>query len=156
MAVAVRQEAREYYAARVYSRSAAYAEPVIDPYIPGEPSPDPGISVKTERKAQLQKKRRLLMRFVSVCGVLAVLSALLIVMVGYERIAGEYAAVNTLKADIEQTRLNLEALNVSLQYAVSLDKASAAALQLGMDYPAAGQIVRVSGTNADTSLNETD
>lgn len=158
MAVAARREAREYYApvTRVYSHSAAYAEPVVDPDIYGRPQREPEIDREAERNARLQRKRRLLLRLASVCSVLAALSALLFIMVRYEKISVEYAAVNALREDIEETRLNLDALNVTLQYAVTLDEARAAAERLGMVYPDAGQFVLVYGTEAADPPDEAD
>jgi hypothetical protein len=158
MAVAARREAREYYApvTRVYSHSAASTAPAIDPNIYGHPEQAPKIDREAERRARLLKKHRLLLRLASVCAVLAALSALLFIMVRYEKISGEYAAVNELKKDIEETRLNLDALNVSLQYAVTLDEARAAAERLGMVYPQAGQFVRADSTNAAVSPDEAD
>lgn len=158
MAVAARREAREYYApaTRVYSHSAAYAEPAVDPHIYGNPEEFPNKDSRADKKSRQQRKHRLLFRLVSVCAVLASLSALLFVMMRYEKIAGEYAYVNELKENIEETRLNLNALSVSLQYAVNLDEAKAAAERLGMVYPDASQFVRVDETMTGIAADGAD
>ena len=97
-------------------------------------------------------------RVAILAGVCLTAAALLLVLVRYAKIAAEYSTVNSLKSDIEQAELNLAALNVELQLAVSLEDAEATAKAAGMSYPTASQIHRVgeplSGTEEETEQEE--
>ena len=149
MAVAARQETREYYYApvtRVYSHgaTAVAAQPAYRPQ-PREEQPEvvPAAKPRQQQRVQAQPAISPLQRVLATIAICAVAAALLFVLVRYERIADEYAVVNQLKDDIEEAELSLAALNVELQLAVSLDNAKEVAQRMGMDYPTAAQIHRV-------------
>lgn len=131
MAVAARQENREYYApvTRVYSHgsTAAAAEPAYRP----QPRREQSAAAPQETPRQSRKPQFVLVR--------------------YERITDEYAVVNSLKDDIEETNLSLAALNVELQLAVSLEDAKEVAERMGMDYPTADQIRRIEAPLASSA-----
>jgi len=76
-------------------------------------------------------------------GVLAAAAAVLLLLVRYAAITEQYAVVNDLKAVIEENERALTELNVELNSAVSLQQAREAALQAGLGYPSAEQIVRI-------------
>lgn len=149
MAVAARQENREYYYApvtRVYSHgaTAVAAQPAYRPQ-PREEQPEaaPAAKPKQQQRVKAQPAISPLQRVLATVVICAVAAALLFVLVRYERIADEYAVVNELKDDIEEANLSLAALNVELQLAASLDDAKAVAERMGMDYPTADQIHKV-------------
>lgn len=148
MAVAARQEYREYYApvTRVYSHgaTAAAAQPAYRPEPRREePQAAPEERQKQQQRVQAQPAISPLQRVLAVFAICAVAAVLLFVLVRYERIADEYAVINELKDDIEEANLSLAALNVELQLATSLEDAKTVAERVGMDYPTADQIHKV-------------
>ena len=160
MAVAARQENREYYYApvtRVYSHgaTAVAAQPAYRPQPREEQQPEvaPVQRPKQQQKVQAQPATSPLQRVLATILICALAASLLFVLLRYERIADEYAVVNELKSDIEEANLSLAALNVELQLAVSLDNAKEVAQRMGMDYPTADQIHRV-GAPLTASLDD--
>jgi|GEM_PF-5214620 len=118
----------------------AYAEalPKREPEARPAPKPRP----RPQPRAKEQKHLSAACRFALVFTIAAVAVAMLFVMYRYSLIAGEYQKVNTLKEQITESQLRVNALNVKLQCAVSIDDAQAAAKRLGMTYPTASQFVR--------------
>lgn len=156
MAVAARQENREYYApvTRVYSHgsTAAAAEPAYRPQPRREqPAAAPQETPRQSRKPQATPALSPAQRALAALVICAVAAALLFVLVRYERITDEYAVVNSLKDDIEEANLSLAALNVELQLAVSLEDAKEVAERMGMDYPTADQIRRIEAPLASSA-----
>lgn len=87
---------------------------------------------------------------------------ILFTLSGYERITRAYADINDLNAEIEDVQLHISELNVSIECAVTIDQAEAAALAAGMTYPTQAQIynagdpVPVPSTGLSGSFGETD
>ena len=79
-------------------------------------------------------------------GVLSVAALLIILLVRYAIISQEYAVVNEIRDQIVACNREIDILNVQLNAAVSLEEAREAALEAGMGYPQADQIVRIQGT----------
>ena len=71
---------------------------------------------------------------------------LIILLVRYALIRPEYAVVNEIRDQIVACNREIDILNVQLNAAVSLEEAREAALEAGMGYPQADQIVRIQGT----------
>jgi len=65
---------------------------------------------------------------------------ILFTLSGYERISRAYADINTLNDEIEDIELHISELNVSIECAVTIEQAEAAALAAGMTYPTRAQI----------------
>ena len=65
---------------------------------------------------------------------------LIFILSGYERISRAYSDINTLNNDIDEVKLHISALNVSIECAVTIDDAEKAALAAGMTYPSQSQI----------------
>lgn len=158
MAIAARKtESQLRYAprTRVYAQGAACpaAEPV------GQPRPKPGHGAarpagpRVTRIARQPKVNlyvdagRLLF---TTMGVLSAAALLIILLVRYAIISQEYAVVNQIREQIVACNREIDILNVQLNAAVSLDQAREAALEAGMGYPQADQIVRIQG--AEPSL----
>jgi len=152
MAVVARKN-EEYYApvTRVYSYSRA-AEAT------NHGATAPRRHIEPEHKALPQKKThavpkpnpRLGHRVAAVFGISAVAAMLLFVVTRYSLIAEQYSQVNQLKENIEESNLNIAALDVKLQCVINLDDAREAAKRAGMGYPDADQIVKVGGAAADS------
>lgn len=62
------------------------------------------------------------------------------VLSGYERITRAYADINILTSEIEKVNLHISELNVSIECAVTIEQAEAAAQAAGMTYPTQNQI----------------
>lgn len=158
MAVAARQENREYYApvTRVYSHgaTAVAAEPAFRPEPRPEPQAAPLERQKQQPRAQTRPAVSPMQRVLAVLVICAVAAALLFVLVRYERIADEYAVVNEIKEQIEEKNITLAALNVELQLAVSLDDAKETAQRMGMGYPTADQIHRLGDPLVSVSVDD--
>ena len=160
MEVGMRQETpREhgintrFYAPTRGSAAYAYAQPAIAPQPQQQPSPMPKQKTRQEQRVNpppLTLGGKLLL----VISILMLATTALLVIAGYAEIAEEYAQVNQLKADIEQSNLRLAELNVALECQVGIQEAKAAAVRLGMTYPTAEQYVQVGdplpGTQAQT------
>lgn len=156
MAVAARKidsELRYAPATRVYSQGAA--APALAPEAPrpvreAQPrqapkaAPAPGrarVARAVKPRPQVSAGRLL---FVTLA-ILAGAALLIILLVRYAMISQDYAVVNGIKTDIEEIQREIDALNVELSAAVSLEDARAAALEAGMGYPTAEQIIRIQG-----------
>ena len=145
---------RVYVDSRVYYSSAA---PKLEPeerespeevYVPSpaqrtRPAQTTRAAARTKSKvspaAVFFKKAAVLL---SICCIAA---ACIAVLMRYSLIAQEYDAVNGLKSNIEQCKIDLDELKVKLSSAVSIEEARDAADAAGMRYPSAEQIVRVGG-----------
>ena len=66
---------------------------------------------------------------------------LLFILSGYERISRAYSDINTLNSQIEEIKLHISELNVSIECAVTIEEAEQAALAAGMTYPSQSQIL---------------
>lgn len=67
----------------------------------------------------------------------------LFTLAGYERIARAYADINALNSEIEQTKLRINALDVQIECAVTIQDAQRVAEAYGMRYPEQSQYVRI-------------
>lgn len=81
---------------------------------------------------------------------------ILFTLSGYERISRAYADINTLNDEIEEIELHISELNVSIECAVTIDQAEAAALAAGMAYPTRAQIYTAGDPIPATSLTISD
>jgi len=68
---------------------------------------------------------------------------MILILVRYAMISQEYVVVNETKELIEESSREIAALKVQLNTAVCLEEARAAALEAGMGYPTAEQIIRI-------------
>lgn len=154
MALAARQLTQEAYEApstRVYA--GGYAEPARKPAQnrpkprmpspePQKPSPRTRVHKHSARSIKPAVKINLGQRLLALTSICLVASALLFVLVRYAQIAEQYSEINRLKSEIQESTLNIAALNVQLQMAVNLEDARRVALEAGMGYPQADQIIR--------------
>ena len=148
MAVAakkVENELRYAPATRVYSQSAAAPaqQPADSPALPAEQRLKPDKSARTDPVARPRPAVNAGRIFLVTLSVLAGAALLILILVRYAMICQEYAVVNDLKEKIEESQREVAALNVQLNAAVSLEEARAAALEAGMEYPTAEQIIRI-------------
>jgi len=150
MAVAARKlEEYEYFdmpATRVYSHAPQKVEARI------EPKKQPILLKKpmdAKRRAERKESFRKALMLMNI-GLAA--GAILIVLSRYSLITLEYQKVNELKSDISQIELEIKALNVRFNSAVSIEAAKSAAAKAGMRYPTAGQIVMVEGEALDGAM----
>lgn len=139
MAVAARKLDNDY----VYARSSTMR--VYTHRMPAEAD-----TPQAEAVAQPAVKPRYspLQRLAVTCGILMSAIAILAIMVRYATITEQYAVVNQYKDTIEENKRTLDRLEVRLNSAVNLDEAREAALDAGLGYPAASQIVKIDGTDA--------
>jgi cell division protein FtsL len=152
MATAYRQTGRPVYApaTKIYAPtrgSLAYAPGTAVPQPQPEPvqrptRPQPAGAARTAAVPRFSNVRKAAIVFAC----LLVAAMFLMVLFRYEKISAQYATVNGLKSQIEETQLRLKALNVQLQCAVSIDDAREAAQNVGMTYPDASQFVPVTTT----------
>lgn len=68
---------------------------------------------------------------------------ILFTLFGYEQISRAYADINTLKDEIELTRLRITALDVEIECAVTIQQAQEAAEAAHMRYPTQSQYVKI-------------
>ncbi len=160
MEVAGNRHRAAYTASRVYSptrgaNAYAYA-PAAAPAQPVEQqktAPKPQQRQKTKARPALSTGCKAAMLF----AITVVAAASLFVVFRYARIAGSYLEVNQIKSDMEAAQLRINALNVELECAVSIQNVQDAAARLGMTYPTADQFVRAGdalpGAGAQTSAN---
>ena len=159
MAIAARKtESQLRYAPRTRVYVQGPACPAAEPY--GEAMPAPGSAARqpagprVTRIARKPQTRiyvdagRLLF---STMGVLSIAALLIILLVRYAIISQEYAVVNEIRDQIVACNREIDILNVQLNAAVSLDEAREAALEAGMGYPKADQIVRIQATEPSLS-----
>ena len=71
---------------------------------------------------------------------------ILFVLTGYERITRAYADINALNAEIDKTKLNINALEAAIECAVTIDQAQQWAKDHNMQYPSKSQYVRSGST----------
>jgi len=105
---------------------------------------------KEERQRQIDARRRAARResfrkamMLMNIGIAA--GAVLVMLSRYSLITLEYKKVNELKSDIAAVELEIKALNVQFNSAISLENAKNVAAEAGMRYPTAGQIVSIQG-----------
>lgn len=153
MAIAARKtESQLRYAprTRVYAQGAAcpaakpYGAPASAPGRKAQPAPPRVTRIARQPKASLYVDAGKLL--FTTMGVLSVAALLIILLVRYAIISQEYAVVNETREQIEACAREIDILNVQLNAAVSLDQAREAALEAGMGYPQADQIVRIQVT----------
>lgn len=77
---------------------------------------------------------------------------ILFVLFGYERITRAYTDVNTLEKQIDDVKLHISELNVSIECAVTIEQAEKAALAAGMVYPTRSQILATGEAIPDVAL----
>ncbi len=155
MATAARNDKYAYAPSRVYSYSrAAVAEelPEYEPEAaPQQPEPQrkthpvTRTRIKREPTPALRRKQRLMPKILSVATVFAAAAVLIYIVVRYSAITAEWANVNALEAQIEESERRITELEVQLDEAINLDEARDTALNAGLDYPTADQIVDVAG-----------
>ena len=71
---------------------------------------------------------------------------ILFMLSGYEKISRSYQEINEINAEIEETRLNINALEVAIECAVTIEQAQQWAKAHNMQYPLQSQYV-VSGSS---------
>lgn len=146
MAVAAKKldnELRYAPATRVYTQDSA--APALEPQVKPGRQVSPAQATRIARSARPRPKvspgRLMFVTLAIMTG-----SALMIItLVRYAMITQEYAVVNETREQIEESGREIAALKVQLNAAVSLEEARAAALEAGMGYPTAEQIIRIQG-----------
>lgn len=168
MAIAARQLTQEAYEApstRVYANGYADTarkpaenrpKPRVQNPEPKNPSPRTRIHRHTTQSTQLHAKTNIGQKLLVLTGICLVASSLLFVLVRYANIAEQYSQINRLKSEIQESSLNIASLNVQFQMAVNLDDARQAALEAGMGYPLADQIIRVGSGSAANDAEPDD
>lgn len=173
MAVAARKDEYLYAPSRVYSHSrAATAEalPNDEPYsVPRTEEPDgqaeaaprtrvkePTVKTRVHKgpSARQRRKERVFPKVMSVACIFLIAAVLIGVIVRYSMISLAYSAVNDLTDQIEESKRNIAALNVQLNSALDMNAARDAALEAGLGYPTAEQIIRVQETVGSYQKNE--
>ena len=156
MAATAKKGQNVYAPSRVYSYSrAATAEKL--PYEEAESIPAqipraepkrhaaPQTRIMREATTAQKRKQRTLPKLISVTGVLMIAAVMIGLVFRYASIASAYRAVNSTQKKIEESQRRITELEVQLDEAVSLDEARLAAVQAGLNYPTAEQIVEVNG-----------
>lgn len=159
MAATANKNKYAYAPSRVYSYSnAALAEtlpeyePAQNPYRkPAGPEhgahPGRQTRIRREPAPAVRRKQRLMPKLFSVSAVLIAAAALIYMIVRYATITAEWTNVNELQAQIDESQRRITQLEVQLDEAADLDDAKETALEAGLNYPAADQIVDVDGTD---------
>lgn len=164
MAVAAGKNKYAYAPSRVYSyaRTAlaeelpAY-EPEASPHrapqvAPKQPRttahPSAQTRVRRDATPAARRKQRFLPKLFSVTAVFITAAMLIYIIVRYASITAQWGDVTAMQANIEESRRRITQLEVQLDEAADLEVAREAALEAGMNYPTAEQIVRVGGTNS--------
>ncbi len=156
MATAAGKTKYAYAPSRVYSYSNAALAEALPEYEPARPQRAPRPSapkahpgrqtrVNRETKPSVKRKQRLMPKFLSVVAVFAAAAVLIFMIVRYAMITAEWAGVNGLRADIAASERRIAELEVQLEEAADLVAAKETALDAGLNYPAAEQIVGVDG-----------
>lgn len=157
MASAARKNEYIYAPSKVYSYSrAATAEalPQQEPQIETETVETPAPAyhpvhntrIRREPSHRVQRKRRTLPKLASFAGVIATAAVLVFMVLRYATITSEWSQVNDIQRSITESRRRIAELEVQLDEAISLEDARLSAVEAGLDYPNAEQIVSVNGT----------
>lgn len=159
MAATANKNKYEYAPSRVYSYSRAALAEALPAYEPAEnprqapPNPErkthPGQQTRIRREVApaAKRKQRFLPKLFSVCAVLITAAMLIYIIVRYAAITAEWANVNELQAQIDESQRRITQLEVQLDEATDLEAAKETALEAGLNYPTADQIVDVNGAN---------
>lgn len=159
MAATANKSKYAYAPSRVYSYSRAALAEALPAYEPAEnpnpvpPQPEhrahPGQQTRVRREVApaAKRKQRFLPKLFSVGAVLITAAMLIYMIVRYAAITAEWANVNELQAQIDESQRRITQLEVHLDEAVDLEDAKKTALEFGLHYPAADQIVDVDGAN---------
>lgn len=162
MAVAAKKldnELRYAPATRVYAQGSA--APALEPQERQRPQVKPGRQVSPVQATRIARSvcprprvspGRLM--FVTLA-IMAGSALMIITLVRYAMITQEYTVVNETREQIEESGREIAALKVQLNAAVSLEEARAAALEAGMGYPTAEQIIRIQGGQQAQSGGQT-
>ena len=159
MAATAKKAQNVYAPSRVYSYSrAATAEklpypsyeeddniPAQIPRVEPKRHAAPRTRIIREATPAQKRKQRTMPNLVSVIGVLTIAAILIGLVLRYAAITSAYSKVNAMEAKIEESRRRITELEVQLDEAVTLDEARSTALEEGLNYPNAGQIVKVNG-----------
>lgn len=94
---------------------------------------EPGRSAKNELKP--------LTRFALIVCSFLFAGMILFVLAGYERISRAYQEINTINSSIDETELNINALDVAIECAVTIEQAQTWAKAHNMQYPLQSQYV---------------
>ena len=113
----------------------------IDPET-GEPVATDAAGVKAAPKRIVAQKDTSILGWVGILfSAFLVAGMLLFILSGYERISRAYSDINSLNTEIEEIKLHISELNVSIECAVTIEEAEQAALAAGMTYPSQSQIL---------------
>ncbi len=157
MAAAANKNKYAYAPSRVYSYSRAALAETLPEYEPARrpqeapPRPatktktHPGTSTRVKREPSpvVKRKQRFLPKLFSVAAVFMAAAVLIYIIVRYAAITTEWAAVNETQAEIDESLRRITQLEVQLDEATDLHLARETALEAGMGYPSADQIVDV-------------
>ncbi|MBQ9832928.1 MAG: hypothetical protein IJO48_04260 [Clostridia bacterium] len=144
----------EYAPTRVYSYSRSSTAPAVEPAVkPKQNTGEKKAPVK-QKKTAVNNKPHILKTVVSVSAVAAIAAVMIFVITRYAAINSAYAAVNDLKDNITKLEQDIETLNVQLNTSVNIEAAREAALNAGMGYPAADQVVSLEETGDITNGND--
>ena len=114
---------------------------VIDPDT-GEPVTSDAAGAKAVPKRIVAQKETTVLGWIGIIfSSFLVAGMLLFILSGYERISRAYSDINTLNSQIEEVKLHISELNVSIECAVTIEEAEQAALAAGMTYPSQSQIL---------------
>ena len=110
----------------------------------------------TLRSGRQEGETRGITRFGLVLCTFAFAGMLLFMLSGYEKITRAYQEINNINSQIEEAELTINALEVAIECAVTIDQAQEWAKAHNMQYPlqsqyvASGSAIPVSGAPADT------
>ncbi len=108
----------------------------------GEPVASDAVTAKTVPKRIVAQKETSVLGWIGIIfSAFLVAGMLIFILSGYERISRAYSDINTLNQEIEEIKLHISELNVSIECAVTIEEAEQAALAAGMTYPSQSQIL---------------
>ncbi len=154
MAVAAKKLENEFAympATRVYSNAAALRarREAVEAEISRKKKIDRAARAKAAGREALRKLFMVISAGVA-------MASILLMLIRYSNINHQYAAVNDLKSDIDTVKLEINALNVQLNSAVSLQEAREAAEGAGLGYPKGEQIITVESRNSQAKTVQND
>ena len=108
----------------------------------GEPVASDTVTAKAVPKRIVAQKETSVLGWIGIMfSAFLVAGMLIFILSGYERISRAYSDINTLNQEIEEIKLHISELNVSIECAVTIEEAEQAALAAGMTYPSQSQIL---------------
>lgn len=136
-----RSATRMYAPSHGGKRTVAFA-PLSEQQRESEQPPEPAAETQQLKRPRSVQQIKPFTRFMLVLCSFIFAGMILFVLTGYERISRANADINTLNVQIEETELNINALNAAIECAVTIDQAQEWAKSHNMQYPSKSQYVR--------------